>query len=516
MKHSKRSKHNLSHARLLTGDMGQLLPIGCVEVLPGDTFQHATSLLVRASPLQTPPMHPVKMRVHHFFVPTRILWENFEDFITGGPDGNDNSIPPFMSFAPGDRGVVTVGSLANHLGLPVGYDGEASALPFRAYAAIWNEYYRDQDLQVKIGLEKTEDEDTITNIDLQRVAWEKDYFTSARPWEQKGDDVTIPLGGTAPLDFSASSGGTTSTAFERAIFSQATDGVPRSFTALGSAITAGTGNNTGGADFVGTTQGNVSGTADLTGLTGAVADLTQASVIGINALREAFALQRYKEARARYGSRFTEYLAYLGIRSSDSRLQRPEYLGGGVQNLQFSEVLQTAEGLAGGVGSLYGHGIGAVRSNRYRKFFEEHGYVISLAYILPKTMYQQGVHRMWSRNVKESYWQKELQHIGQQAVLNKEIFWEHALPDAPFGYQDRYDEYRRCESQVSGLFATTLNDWHFGRIFANDVTLNADFVQATPAKRPFQDQESDVLWIQVYHQLVARRLVAQTGTSFIL
>lgn len=217
-------------------------------------------------------------------------------------------------------------------------------------------------------------------------------------------------------------------------------------------------------------------------------------------------------------SRYTEYLAYLGVRSSDARLQRPEYLGGGRQSLQFSEVLQTASTAADedGVGQLYGHGIAGMRSNRYRKFFEEHGYIMTLAYVLPKTVYPQGLFPHWNRRVKEDFFQKELQHIGQAEVLMKEVYALGANPDSVFGYQDRYDEYRRSESSVHGEFRTTLNDWHFARLLAGEPTLNASFVSADPAKRAFQSQSTDTMLARITHQLVARRIVAAQGTSFIL
>jgi hypothetical protein len=198
-------------------------------------------------------------------------------------------------------------------------------------------------------------------------------------------------------------------------------------------------------------------------------------------------------------------------------LQRPEYLGGGRQSLQFSEVLQTAGTTASpeGVGQLFGHGISALRSNRYRRFIEEHGYIVSVCHVLPKTMYPQGLQRTWNRRVKEDFWQKELEHIGQQPVEFREVYAPHATPTGTFGYQDRYDEYRRMESTVHGEFRSTLNDWHFARIFAADPALNSSFVTANPAKRPFQSQTTDVLLILAHHQLVMRRGLSGSGSSFI-
>ena len=191
----KRNKFSLSNYKLLTGKMGELLPIGLTEVIPGDTIQQATSALIRATPLTAPVMHPVKVRIHHWFVPNRIIWNDWENFITGGPDGNNSSTFPTI-----DVSSSAVGSLADYLGIPTGVTSlVASALPFRAYALIWNEFYRDQDLDTELTVDLTDGTDTTTNTTLKNVSWEKDYFTSARAWEQKGTEVTLPLGTTAPV-----------------------------------------------------------------------------------------------------------------------------------------------------------------------------------------------------------------------------------------------------------------------------------------------------------------------------
>lgn len=495
----KRSKFSLSNYKLLTCDMGELVPCGLQEVLPGDTIQQATSLLLRVSPLLAPVMHPVQVRVHHWFVPHRIVWDDWEKFITGGPDGMDASVFPTITFSGGSG--AAVGSLADYMGVPTGVNNiEVSALPFRGYAKIWNENYRDQDLETELTIDTTSGADTTTNTTLQNVDWEKDYFTSARPWAQKGPDISVPLGTSANV---VSNGGNVQ--------------IRGSTGAMTQWLTSGGASSTLNINTA-TTAGVVNFGANGATTTGLRADLSSATAASINDLREAFALQRYEENRARYGSRFTEYLAFLGIRSSDARLQRPEYLGGGKQIIQFSEVLQTGVTTAGataGVGNLKGHGIGAVRSNRYRKFFEEHGYVYSFVSVKPKTMYAQGLSRTWNRRVKEDFWQKELQHIGQQEILNKELYAAHATPEGTFGFQDRYDEYRRSESTIAGDFRSTLDYWHYARIFASDPTLNAAFVKSEPTKRVNQVTSADVLWIMANHSIQARRLVASGGNSFI-
>lgn len=497
----KRSLFNLSHYKLATFDMGELIPVGMFEVLPGDTIQQASSALVRVSPLLTPVMHPVVVRIHHWYVPYRILWDNFEKFITGGPDGMDASVFPTRSLT------ATVGSLIDYMGLPIGASLVSSILPFRAYASIWNENYRDPDLNTAAPLVSTDGNDVTTSIITRNVCWEKDYFTSSRPWTQKGPAVSVPIGTSAVVKTQL---GASVTGAQQSLQWTQTDGTaPGTGFSLGIFPTASTSRTTTAATAAGLSlyPNNL------------IADLSTATASSINDLREAFAIQRYEEARARYGSRYTEYLAYLGVQSPDSRLQRPEYLGGGKQTIQFSEVLQTAPSAAplpvGNVGELKGHGMGAMRSNRYRRFFSEHGVVLSLMSVIPRTMYMQGHARMWNRRIKEDFWQRELQHIGQQAVLNKEVYGLHSTPDGTFGYQDRYDEYRRQESLVTGEFRTTLNMWHYAREFSSDPALNGTFVSAVPTKRVNAVTSNDVLWVMVNHSIQARRLVARDAGGHI-
>lgn len=488
----KRNKFNLSNYKLLSLDQGYLVPVNWYEVLPGDTVQASSSAFVRVSPLVAPVMHPVQIKIHHWFVPNRLIWDDWEKFITGGPDGMDDSEWPHLNF-----GGLThaTGDLADYLGLPEGTFASSfpfSMLPFRAYAKIFNEWYRDQDLVSEVPLATTSGSDGTTNTSLLRVAWEKDYFTSARPWAQKGADVTIPLGTSAPV---VPTDPATSPTFIRPGGSA-------------SGLNAFAGQNVVDWDSTSSTSGRV--VWDQPNLE---VDLSTANAATINQWREALAIQRYEEARARYGSRYSEYLRYLGVRSSDARLQRPEYLGGGKQALQFSEVLQTAEG-TDPVGALKGHGIGAMRSNRFRRFFEEHGIVMTLMVIKPKTVYMQSMHRGWFRQVKEDYWQKELEHIGQQEVWNKEVYAMHADPDGTFGYQDRYDEYRRKESSVAGEFRSLLNYWHMARDFAAAPVLNADFVTADPTDRVYASSDTHEIYAQVRNSVVARRMLSKVGTSF--
>jgi len=521
----RRNKFSLSNYKLLTANMGQLVPCGLREVLPGDTFQHSTSALIRTTPMNAPVMHPTHAKIHHWFVPNRLIWDDWEKFITGGEDGMDASAYPYMEVSsPG----YDVGSLADYLGVPTGRPSSSgafrhSALPFRAYALIWNEWYRDQDLQAKLVISKASGADTTTSKVLQNIAWEKDYFTTARPWTQKGPEITVPLGIEAPVKGIGKGNDVYAEVGTKDVW-EAGENAQVPYTASQRIHSTAT----DGGFWV--EQGD--SPDGMTHVPNIRADLTEATGATINELRLAFALQRYEENRAKHGSRYTEYLALLGIRSSDARLQRPEYLGGGKQTIQYSEVLQTSPTTDGddeiGVGNLKGHGIGALRSNRYRRYFEEHGWVISFISVKPTTMYMNNLERHWNRRTKEDFFQKELQHIGQQEVLKKEVYVPSASTseeglNETWGYQDRYDEYRRAESTVAGEFRTTYDYWHMARKFAGTnnaqiPALDAAFVKSDPTDRIFVVPEATAhtLQMMVNHSIQARRIVASSGRSFIL
>lgn len=504
----KRSKFSLSHYRLFSCRMGYLVPIGLTECLPGDTFQHSTSLFLRVSPLVTPVMHPVHVTIHHWFIPTRLLWDSWEDFITGGADGMDASVMPTIK-APSSGGF-PIGSLADYLGVPTGVPGlEVMALPFRAYDFLYNECYRDQDLEKELVISLDDGVDTTTSTTLMRCDWARDYFTTSRPWPQKGPQVTVPVDGVGGQKVTIKPDVGSSDRVSPTFWLNGAAAAQALSISNGSGIKNvqiyGAASQTGTAPLFWKDPGLVGETEKTAGSVGSI-DISQ--------LREAFALQRFEEHRALYGSRYVEYLRYLGVRSSDARLQRPEYLGGIRQTIQFSEVLQTAEG-SDPVGTLRGHGIGASRTPRYRRFFEEHGFVISVMMVRPISVYMQGLSRMWNRRVKEDYFQRELQHIGQQEVYTKELYAGSSSGPTPddtvFGYQNRYDEYRAHESYVSGEFRTILNSWHMARDFANEPTLNADFINSVPTTRIFAAQENDTLYCMANHSIQARRLISRQG-----
>lgn len=497
----KRNKFSLSNQKLFSGNMGELIPCGMYEVLPGDTVQHATSVLSRAQPQLAPVMHKADVRIHHFFVPHRLVWTDFEDFITGGPDGNNASVFPTITIGGGSG--AAVGSLADYLGVPTGVNNiVVSALPFRGYAFIWNEFFRDQDLQTKLVFSKASGADSTTNMALQNICWAKDYLTAARPWEAKGPTITIPLTGNAPVK---GIGKADATFTQAGVVGRESGGTTPTYA------------NASWIDN--TTGGNQSYYVEkdvATAFPNIRADLSGISAVTIAQLRQAFAMQRMQEARARYGSRYVEYLSYLGVQAQDSRLDRPELLAFGGSPFQWSEVLTTGANGADPVGTMKGHGIATTRSNRYRRHFQEHGFVFTFYSVRPKSIYVNGLARHWNRRLKEDFWQYELQAIGQQAVRNKEVYAAHASPEATFGFADRYAEYREAYSTIAGEFRTSdLNFWHMARDFGSAPALNASFVSCVPAERQFPTPAKHVLWSYAMHSIQARRLVAATGQSFI-
>lgn len=507
----KRHKHSLSHHRLLSMDMGNIVPISCVEVMMGDVWRGSSSALLRVSPLIAPVMHPVHCKIHHWFVPSRLVWDGWEDFITGGPDGEGGSAGVYPTITGHATNGFALKSLPDYMGIPTAVPSlNISALPIRAYNLIYNENYRDQDLVAPIAVPTSSGADTTSPIVLQRAAWEKDYFSDARPWPQKGPNITLPLGSEAPVKGLYVNSGTANSAAAAGI--QSGDG---------SSVAAGTRVFSTGASFGAVDKVNAAGNAGSGGhFPNIYADLTNATAATISQLREAMALQRYEEARAQWGSRYVEYLRYYGIRSSDARLQRPEYLGGGKQTIAFTEVLQTAsvdtDPTPVGVGDMYGHGIAALRTKPYLRFFEEHGYVISVMIVRPVAMYQDGLHRMWSRRIKEDYYTKELELIGQQEVLNKEVYAAGASPDGVFGYQNRYREYCEHPSGVSAEMRTVLDFWHMARQFGSAPALNQSFIECVPEKRNFQVATNDVLWVFVNNNIRARRMVQRNPVARIL
>lgn len=466
----KSALHNLTHSVKLSCNMAEMIPIALIEALPGDVIDHSAACLIRTQPLIAPVMHEIDAKIHHWFVPTRDIWDDFPEFITGGPDGLDDTVPPYIDMPA--MGGAPISSLADYLGVPTGVNSlRVSALPFRAYARIFNEYYRDQDLQAPLVISTGNGADTTTSTALQYGCWEKDYFTSARAFPQKGPAVSIPLTGNAP------------------VMSPGISPANHQVTELNS-----------GSDQVKLYSG-----ADSTAF---FTDLSDVQAVDIEDLRLAAALQRYQENLSRYGSRYVErVMAAFGIRPRSLELDLPQYIGGGQQKISISEVLATAETEDVSVGEMYGHGITAMKSNRYRYPVPEHGYILSLLIIRPRTNYIQGLNKLWSRDTKEDYYQPELAYLGQQPILNKELYAAHASPNATFGYQDAYDSYRYIESRVSGEFRDTLDFWHMARKFASEPALNSDFVKCNPTDRIYAVPAADQLYVMGKNRINAKRRV---------
>jgi hypothetical protein len=485
----KKNVFNLSHEKKLTCKMGRLVPIMCEEVIPGDTWQMNSEILMRLAPMLAPVMHRVDVHVHNFFVPNRLIWNEWEDFITGGEDGTANPVMPYLKL---DSGAIA-GSLADYLGCPTNTDwpttANINALPFRAYHTIYNEYYRDQNLQDKTPVAKTsgEDPNTIYMINTAVRAWEKDYFTSALPWTQRGGQVEIPLLGSAPVVLADN---TDWASLKNTNRTQATD----------SALRTEQGNLRGAGDFPLVIDPNGSLEADLT-------DVTSATIAE---LRNAVKLQEWLEKNARGGSRYIEQIKqHFGVTSSDARLQRPEYLGGGKTPIVMSEVLQTSStDSTSPQANMSGHGVSAGSSMRWRRSFEEHGYIISIMSVLPKTAYMQGFRRHFLKDDKFQYFWPEFAHIGEQEVMKSELY--HDYTTAPnkeaFGYQSRYSEYKFIPSSVHGDFKESLLYWHMGRKFSSMPNLNSQFITSDATERIFAvEDNSDKCYVQIYNDVKAIR-----------
>lgn len=502
---------DMSHDRKLTCGMGKLIPIFLEEIVPGDYFKVRSSMVVRLTPLVAPIMHRVDVFTHFFFVPTRLVWDDFQKFITGGTDGDDTSVWPNKTL-----GALDAGSLSDYLGLPISTPSSSlvvSALPFRMYNLIYNEWYRDQNLQDEITISKASGADSTTPVDLLSRNWEKDYFTCALPWAQRGDPVTLPLGDTAPVHgigkLDQSYGNATTSVYETGRSATV------SYNNNDNAIIDGGGTN----DKVFMVQEDPNNP----GFPGIYADLQNATAATINTIRQAVMVQQWMERNARAGARYVEsILAHFGVRSSDARLQRPEFLGGGRSPIVVSEVLQTSETTeASPQATMAGHGFSLQLAHGFQRSFEEHGFVIGIMSILPRTAYQQGVARHWSRSSRYDYYWPEFANIGEQAVLNKEIYVDGDTdPDTGdegvFGYQGRYDEYRRRESSVHGLFRLApgsggLDFWHMGRIFDERPTLSSEFVTSDPTTRISAVPDEDNCLVQIMHNVKAIRPIPLRG-----
>lgn len=491
---------NLSHQFKFSTDLGVLTPVVVEEVLPGDVFNMQSETLIRFAPMVAPVMHTINVFTHYFFVPNRIIWPNWEAFIS--PDLSKDVPPawPYLNFT----GALGESSLADYLGLPTGVGapgiGQVSALPFAAYQCIYNEYYRDQNLVAAVDYKLTnggQSSNVAALQSLRRRSWNHDYFTSALPFAQKGPAVDIPIGTFDDVSIYKYNASPPS-------------GVDSWATANDHAFVEDT---------------NVTampGGATENYLYAQTSDLTQASATTINDLRVAMRLQEWFEKAARGGSRYVEQLqVHWNVRSSDARLNRPEFLGGVKNPVIISEVLQTSQTGTTPLASMGGHGISAAPGKRIRYRAEEHGFIIGIMSVMPLSAYQQGLPRKFTRESWEDYAWPTFAHLGEQAILNKELYaGTDGLDNDVFGYIPRYSEYRYTPSRVSGAFRSTLSFWHLGRIFANRPLLNGTFVTmdntADTMNRIFAvSSGTGKLWCHVYHNNKVYRKLPKYGTPLL-
>ncbi|AXQ65957.1 MAG: major capsid protein [Microviridae sp.] len=514
----KSNTFNLSHDRKMSMQMGTLTPTLVMDVLPGDKIKLNSTQMLRFAPMIAPVMHRIDVFTHFFFVPNRLTWSNWEDFITGGEDGLDNSVFPYIKC---DADTTKPGSLTDYLGIPILpgtgiQQSEVSALPFAAYSLIFNEYYRDQNLIAKRPYELVDGYQGASQSaklqDLQYRAWQHDYFTSALPWTQKGPEATIPLGSKAPIMME-----TSGPAYISPQFVNDTPLDPINLAQNKSMSSTGDGYMVAGSP----------GTSDYATLDlkdSHFADLSTATASSINDLRQAFRLQEFLEKNARGGSRYIEVIkSHFGVTSSDARLQRPEYLGGGKSPVTISEVLQTSESGVASTdptpqGNMAGHGINVGGSNNFSYYAQEHGYIIGIMSIMPKTAYFQGIPKHFKKFDKFDYYFPSFAHLGEQPITTEEIWATSSVKDDQvFGYTPRYAEYKHMLSSVHGEFRTTLEFWHMARKFDSQPYLNEEFINCDPTERIFAVQGTisepvEQIYAHIFHDLKATRLMPYFGT----
>jgi hypothetical protein len=500
----KNNTFDLTHDVKMSGKIGNLMPCCLVEAIPGDSFTLGADNFTRFAPMLAPVMHRFDVTVHYFFVPNRILWENWEKFIVNEPTGG----LPYINYT--DTLTPDQLKLGDYLGVPPietgGTPTEINALPFAAYQCVYNEYYRDQNLIAEVPFQLTDGNNT-TNISaltsLRKRAWEHDYFTASLPFAQKGQAVDIPLG-VVELDPTWS-------------------GTPTFKT-----------QNPVPGDVYGTIENNPG-----TGITAAGSLATDSAydpdgslVVGpttINDLRRAFRLQEWLERNARGGTRYIEnILAHFGVYSSDKRLQRPEYITGTKSPVVISEVLNTTGSFdandttkptSPATGSMAGHGVSIGEGYKGSYYVEEHGYIMGIMSVMPKPAYQQGIPKNFLKKDPTEFFWPSFAHIGEQEVQNQEIYGYGANPTDVFGYIPRYAEYKYLPNRIAGEFRTTLDYWHAGRIFGSQPNLSQQFIEcdATDVNRIFAvtDPTEDTLYIQVLNKVKAVRPMPVFGTPML-
>jgi hypothetical protein len=477
-----RSSFNIQSTHKTTFDAGYLIPIYMDEILPGDTFHLKATLFARLATPIFPVMDNLVLTTFFFFIPNRLVWTNWVRMM-GQRDQPDDTIDYLTPSVLTPQGGWPPNSIGDYMGLPttgqvLGTDQvEHSAMWLRAYNLVWNEWFRDENLVNAANMPKNDGPDLDTNYTLRKRGKRHDYFTSCLPWPQKGDPVHMPLGTSAPV---------ISTGDSTPVFQIGTT----NSTLSGIAANQNTQWTTGPA-----------GTAPATWYdTKLIADLSQATSATINAIRTSFQIQKLLERDARGGTRYTEIVrTHFGVQSPDSRLQRPEYLGGGTTPININPIAQTSgtASATGGytdtpMGTLSAMGTALAHGHGFSQSFTEHGMILGLACVTADLTYQQGMRKMYSRKTRYDYYFPAFAHLGEQAVLNKEIYIKGGplgIPvantdDGIFGYQERWAEYRYHPSQISGLFRSTstgtIDGWHLAQHFLTTPTLNETFISENP------------------------------------
>lgn len=486
-----RSTFNRTHTYKTTFDSGYLIPFYVDEVLPGDTFKAKFSLFARMATPIVPIMDNLYLDTHIFYVPSRIVWDNWNKFMGEQENPGDSIDYLIPTLANSETGVETQ-SIYDYFGIPTGVpftsNSPINALPLRAHNLIYREWFRDENLQDSPDVPKDDGPDPLDIYKVFRRGKRMDYFTASLPWPNKpgqfdyADGVTIGLSGSAPVVGNGTSLGLTLSGVD---YSVALGGDNKRLYATSTGSGQPVGTSVTGANYP---------TADLTlGLSsnelnsGLVARLDGATAISINDLRTAFQVQKFLEKSARSGTRLKELiLGHFGVVVPDARLQRPEYLGGSSTRINIKPVEQTSStDNTTPQGNLAAYGVVGDTFHGFTKSFVEHGYIIAYVSVRADLTYQQGLNRMWSRRDRFDFYWPSFAHLGEQAVYNREIYMDGSeTDDDVFGYQERYAEYRYHPSLITGKFRSqdpqSLDIWHVAQEFSEVPRLNGEFIEENP------------------------------------